>query len=182
VAAELEIDDAPLARALASFSGVDRRLQVQGTVQTAAGRVTFVDDYGHHPTELAATIAAARDAWPGRRLVVCFQPHRYTRTLALLDDFAQVLSTVDALILTNVYSAGETPLAGADGKSLARAVRVRGAVEPIFIEDLAELPTVLAQILRDDDVVLTLGAGSIGAAAQTLPRALAVRTPVGVQK
>ncbi len=149
---------------------------------TAVGRVTFVDDYGHHPTELAATIAAARDAWPGRRLVVCFQPHRYTRTLALLDDFAQVLSTVDALILTNVYSAGETPLAGADGKSLARAVRVRGAVEPIFIEDLSELPAALAQILQADDVVLTLGAGSIGAVAPTLPRALAARTSVGVQK
>ncbi|HUQ53948.1 MAG TPA: UDP-N-acetylmuramate--L-alanine ligase [Gammaproteobacteria bacterium] len=182
VAAELQIADAPLLKALAEFSGVDRRLQVQGTVATAAGRVTFVDDYGHHPTELAATIAAARDAWPGRRLVVCFQPHRYTRTLALIDDFAQVLSTVDALILTNVYSAGETPLAGADGKSLARAVRVRGAVEPIFIEDLAELPATLSQILKADDVVLTLGAGSIGAAAQTLPRALAVLAPVGVQK
>jgi len=172
VAQELEIPDAPLKKALAEFSGVDRRLQVQGTVMTAAGLVTFVDDYGHHPTELAATIAAARDAWPGRRLVVCFQPHRYTRTLALLDDFAQVLSTVDALLLTNVYSAGETPLAGADGKSLARAVRVRGTVEPIFIEDLAELPAALEPILQADDVVLTLGAGSIGAAAQTLPRAL----------
>ena len=182
VAAELEIEDAPLKKALAEFSGVDRRLQVQGTVTTAAGRVTFVDDYGHHPTELAATIAAARDAWPGRRLVVCFQPHRYTRTLALLDDFAQVLSTVDALILTNVYSAGEMPLAGADGKSLARAVRVRGAVEPIFIEDLSELPTVLAQIMMADDVVLTLGAGSVGAIAPSLPRALAARTSVGVQK
>jgi UDP-N-acetylmuramate--alanine ligase len=182
VAAELAIDDAPLKKALAEFSGVDRRLEVHGTVTTAAGRVTFVDDYGHHPTELAATIAAARDAWPGRRLVVCFQPHRYTRTLALLDDFAQVLSTVDALVLTNVYSAGEKPLAGADGKSLARAVRVRGAVEPIFVEDLAELPSVLAQILRADDVVLTLGAGSIGAIAPNLPRALAVRSPVEVQK
>jgi UDP-N-acetylmuramate--alanine ligase len=182
VAAELKIADAPLLKALAEFSGVDRRLQVQGTVTTAAGRVTFVDDYGHHPTELAATIAAARDAWPGRRLVVCFQPHRYTRTAALLDDFAQVLSTVDALILTNVYSAGEKPLAGADGKSLARAVRVRGAVEPIFIEDLSDLPAALAPILKSDDVVLTLGAGSIGAVAPTLPRALAKRAPVGVQK
>jgi UDP-N-acetylmuramate--alanine ligase len=182
VAAELELPDAPLLKALAEFSGVDRRLQVHGTVTTAAGRVTFVDDYGHHPTELAATIAAARDAWPGRRLVVCFQPHRYTRTLALIDDFAQVLSTVDALILTNVYSAGETPLAGADGKSLARAVRVRGAVEPIFIEELGELPGVLAQILKADDVVLTLGAGSIGAVAPTLPRALAARSSVGVVK
>jgi UDP-N-acetylmuramate--alanine ligase len=182
VAAELEIPDAPLLKALAEFSGVDRRLQLHGTVTTAAGRVTFVDDYGHHPTELAATIAAARDAWPGRRLVVCFQPHRYTRTLALLDDFAQVLSTVDALILTNVYSAGETPLAGADGKSLARAVRVRGTVEPIFIEELDELPGVLGQVMRADDIVLTLGAGSIGAIAPTLPRSLAVRAPLGVQK
>ena len=182
VAAELGIADAPLKKALAEFSGVDRRLQVQGIVTTAAGRVTFVDDYGHHPTELAATIAAARDAWPGRRLVVCFQPHRYTRTAALIDDFAQVLSTVDALILTNVYSAGETPLAGADGKSLARAVRVRGAVEPIFIEDLSELPQVLGQILQADDVVLTLGAGSIGAVAPLLPGALAAPSPVGVQK
>jgi UDP-N-acetylmuramate--alanine ligase len=182
VAAELEIPDEPLQKALAEFSGVDRRLQVHGTVQTAAGRVTFVDDYGHHPTELAATIAAARDAWPGRRLVVCFQPHRYTRTAALLDDFAQVLSTVDALILTNVYAAGETPLAGADGKSLARAVRVRGTVEPIFIEELAELPAVLRQVLKADDVVLTLGAGSIGAIAPTLPEKLTVRTPVGVQR
>ena len=182
VAAELEISDAALKRALGEFSGVERRLQVNGTVTTAAGRVTFVDDYGHHPTELAATIAAARGAWPNRRLVVVFQPHRYTRTHALLDDFAQVLSAVDALVLTNVYSAGETPLAGADGKSLARAVRVRGSVEPIFIEELGELPAVLTQILRADDVVLTLGAGSIGAIAPTLPRALAVRAPVGVQK
>jgi UDP-N-acetylmuramate--alanine ligase len=182
VAEELEIADTALKRALAEFSGVERRLQVNGTVTTPAGRVTFVDDYGHHPTELAATIAAARGAWPNRRLVVVFQPHRYTRTHALLDDFAQVLSVVDALVLTNVYSAGETPLAGADAKSLARAVRVRGSVEPIFIEELAELPAVLAQILRADDVVLTLGAGSIGAIAPTLPRTLAVRAPVGVQK
>jgi len=182
VATELAIGDDALKRAMAEFSGIDRRLQMLGSVTTAAGRVTFVDDYGHHPTELAATIAAARDAWPGRRIVVAFLPHRYTRTLALLDDFAQVLSTVDALVLTNVYAAGETPLAGADGKSLARAVRVRGAVEPIFIEELGELPAVLAQIMRADDVVLTLGAGSIGAAAAALPRALQVRAPIGVQK
>jgi len=182
VAQELGIRDEPLCKALGEFSGVDRRLQVQGTVTTAAGRVTFVDDYGHHPTELAATIAAARDAWPGQRLVVCFQPHRYTRTLALIDDFAQVLSTVDALILTNVYSAGETPLAGADGKSLARAVRVRGGVEPIFIEDLSELAAVLAPILKADDVVLTMGAGSIGGVAPTLPRALAARSATGAKK
>ena len=182
VAAELEIADAALCRALAEFSGIDRRLQVLGTVTTAAGRVTFVDDYGHHPTEIAATLAAARDAWPTRRLVVAFQPHRYTRTQALLDDFAQVLSTVDALVLTNIYSAGETPLAGADGRALARAVRVRGAVEPIFVEDIAELPAVLAQIVRTDDIVLTLGAGSIGTIAPQLPKLLAVRGPVEVKQ
>lgn len=182
VARELAIDDEALVRALGEFSGIDRRLQVLGAVTTAAGRVTFVDDYGHHPTELAATIAAARDAWPGRRLVVAFQPHRYTRTHALLDDFAKVLSTVDALVLTEVYPAGETPIAGADGKALARAVRARGAVEPIFVEDLSELAAALAPILRADDVVLTLGAGSIGAAAAALPRGLAVRAPIGVQK
>ena len=149
VAAELEIDDAPLTRALADFQGIDRRLAgARHGARRPAGRVTFVDDYGHHPTEIAATIAAARDAWPGRRLVVCFQPHRYTRTRDLLDDFAQVLSTVDALVLTNVYSAGEKPLAGADGKALARAVRVRGNVEPVFVEELAELPTALADPAR----------------------------------
>jgi UDP-N-acetylmuramate--alanine ligase len=182
VAAELELADAAVCRALAEFSGIDRRLQVLGTVTTDAGRVTFVDDYGHHPTEIAATLAAARDAWPGRRLVVAFQPHRYTRTQALLDDFARVLSSVDALILSDVYSAGEAPIPGADGKALARAVRVRGGVEPIFVDDVAELPAALARILRDDDLVLTLGAGSIGAVAPKLPQALAVRGPVGVKQ
>jgi len=182
VAAELGIDDAAVARALAGFGGIDRRLQVLGTVTTAAGRVTFVDDYGHHPTEIAASIQAVRDAWPERRLVVAFQPHRYTRTRALLDDFAQVLADVDALVLSDVYSAGEPALPDADGRALARAVRARGAVEPVFIEDLDELPTVLARILRADDVVLTLGAGSIGAAAAALPQSLAVRNPVGVKK
>jgi UDP-N-acetylmuramate--alanine ligase len=181
VAGELGIANEAVQAALTKFSGIDRRLQVLGTIRTAAGSVTFVDDYGHHPTEIAATLAAARDAWPGRRLVVAFQPHRYTRTRELLDDFAQVLAGVDALILTQVYSAGEEPIPGADGKSLARAVRARGAVEPIFIEDLAELPAVLGNIIQADDVVLTLGAGSIGAIAPSLPELLAVRTPVGVK-
>src|SRR4029079_7783675 len=140
---------------------------------SAPAQVTSVAASGHHPPELAATIAAARGAWPNRRLVVVFQPHRYTRTHALLDDFAQVLSAVDALVLTNVYSAGETPLAGADGKSLARAVRVRGTVEPIFAEDRPEPAVVLGPILQADDVVLTLGAGSIGAIAPQLPLQLA---------
>jgi UDP-N-acetylmuramate--alanine ligase len=181
VAGELGIEHAAVQAALTKFSGIDRRLQVLGTVRTAAGSVTFVDDYGHHPTEIAATLAAARDAWPGRRLVVAFQPHRYTRTRELLDDFAHVLSGVDALILTNVYAAGEEPIPGADGKALARAVRARGAVEPVFIEDLAELPAVLTNIVRADDVVLTLGAGSIGAVAPSLPDLLAGRAPVGVK-
>ena len=182
VANELGVDTPAIRKALAEFSGIDRRLQVLGTVNTAAGRVTFVDDYGHHPTEIAATLAAARDAWPGQRIVVVFQPHRYSRTQALLDDFAHVLADVDVLVLTSVYAAGEKPLRGADSRALARAVRARGAVEPVFVEDLDDLDTVLANVLRADDVVLTLGAGSIGAAAAKLPGLLAVLGPVGVRQ
>lgn len=182
VAQELGIEDAAVQRALAEFSGIDRRFQVLGTVTTPAGRVTFVDDYGHHPTEIAATITAARDAWPDRRLVVAFQPHRYTRTHELIDDFAHVLSDVDVLLLTEVYAAGEEPIAGADGKALARAVRTRGAVEPVFVESIDDLPGALANLLRDDDVVLTLGAGSIGGIAPTLPENLATKTPVGIKQ
>jgi UDP-N-acetylmuramate--alanine ligase len=182
VADELGISTDDVRAAFEKFAGIDRRLQRLGSVRTAAGHVTFVDDYGHHPTEIAATLAAARDAWPGRRIVVVFQPHRYTRTRDLLDDFARVLAGVETLVLTEVYSAGEEPITGADGKALARAVRARGAVEPVFIEDLRELPTVLGNIIRADDVVLTLGAGSIGAAAQSLPKTLTVRAPVGVKK
>lgn len=177
VADELNVDKDAVHAALTNFSGIDRRLQVVDTVNTAAGSVTFVDDYGHHPTEIAATLAAARDAWPGRRLVVVFQPHRYSRTRALLDDFAQVLATVDVLLLTEVYPAGEEPLADADGKALARAIRARGAVEPVFVEDLDALHRLLGNVLRADDVVLTLGAGSIGALARQLPRLLAMPTP-----
>jgi len=180
VALELDVEDAALIRAMAEFSGIDRRFQVLGTITTAAGRVTFVDDYGHHPTEIAATIAAVRDAWPKRRLVVAFQPHRYTRTYELFDDFAQVLSGVDLLLLTEVYAAGEDPIAGADGKGLARAIRARGAVEPVFVEKVEDLAAVLAGVVRDDDVVLTLGAGSIGGVAQTLPGLMATKTPVGI--
>jgi UDP-N-acetylmuramate--alanine ligase len=180
VAHELGVDPAAVRAALAKFSGIDRRLQMLATVRTAVGPVTFVDDYGHHPTEIAATLAAARDAWPGRRIVVVFQPHRYTRTRELLDDFAHVLAGVDALLLTEVYAAGEEPIPGADGKSLARAVRAREAVEPVFLDDLGELPDVLKHILKADDIVLTLGAGSIGAIAASLPQALAVQAPAGV--
>jgi len=181
VAAELGIDDRALGKALEKFSGIDRRFQVLGTVTTAQGRVTFVDDYGHHPTEIAATIAAVRDAWPSRRLVVAFQPHRYTRTYELIDDFARVLSRVDALLLTEVYAAGEAPIEGADGKSLARAIRARGAVEPIFVDEVDGLADALASVITDDDVVLTLGAGSIGAVAHTLPATMATKAPIGVK-
>ncbi|HEX7080723.1 MAG TPA: UDP-N-acetylmuramate--L-alanine ligase [Gammaproteobacteria bacterium] len=182
VALELEIDPDAVRRALGAFSGIDRRLQVLGTVNARGGAVTFVDDYGHHPTEIAATLAAARDAWAGRRLVVVFQPHRYTRTHALLDDFARVLESADVLVLTNVYPAGEAPIVGADSKALARAVRARGKVEPIHVEELDEIPAVLANVVEAGDVVLTLGAGSIGALAPTLPAALAAEPPVGAGK
>jgi UDP-N-acetylmuramate--alanine ligase len=131
--------------------------------------VTLVDDYGHHPTEIAATLEAARQAWQGRRIVLVFEPHRYTRTRDLLDDFAQVLSTADALVVAEVYPAGEAPIVGADGKALCRAIRSRGAIEPVLLKSLDELPSVLTGIIRDGDVVLTMGAGSIGAASHELP-------------
>jgi UDP-N-acetylmuramate--alanine ligase len=175
LAHELEVDDSAVQKALAEFQGIDRRLQVIGEVEIAAGRVLVVDDYGHHPTEVAATMRAARDAWPGRRLVVAFQPHRYTRTRDLLDDFADVLSAADKLLVTEVYAAGEEPIAGADGRAICRAVRGRGAVEPVFVPRLERLPKLLGGLLQDGDVVLTLGAGDIGAASQRLPAALAKR-------
>jgi UDP-N-acetylmuramate--alanine ligase len=173
VATELEIDDGAIQRALAGFQGIERRLQWLGDVNGPSGRVTLVDDYGHHPTEVAATLEAARQGWPDRRIVLVFQPHRYTRTRDLFDDFAQVLSAADALIVAEVYAAGEEPIAGADGKALCRAIRTRGRVEPVLLKSLDELPQALAGIARDGDLVLTMGAGSIGAAAQALPAALA---------
>ncbi len=172
VATELGVDDAAIQRALAGFQGIERRLQFLGEVTLPAGRVALVDDYGHHPTELAATLEAARQGWPGRRIVLAFQPHRYTRTRDLLDDFAQVLSQADALVVAEVYPAGEAPIAGADGKSLCRAIRTRGRVEPVLLKAIEELPAALAGIVRDGDVVLTMGAGSSGAAAHELPRTL----------
>ena len=172
VATELEIDAAAIQRALAGFQGIERRLQWLGDVDGPFGRVTLVDDYGHHPTEVAATLEAARQGWPDRRIVLVFQPHRYTRTRDLLDDFAQVLCTADALVVAEVYAAGEEPVAGADAKALCRAIRSRGRVEPVLLRSLDELPQVLAGIARDGDVVLLMGAGSIGTAAQELPAAL----------
>ncbi|MBS0375472.1 MAG: UDP-N-acetylmuramate--L-alanine ligase [Proteobacteria bacterium] len=173
VATELGVSDAAIQRALAGFQGVDRRLQQLGEVEVAGGRVTLVDDYGHHPTEIAATLEAIRQGWAGRRIVLAFQPHRYTRTRDLLDDFAEVLSTVDVLLVTEVYAAGEKPIRGADGRAICRAVRTRGRVEPVFVAKAESLHTALAGLLRDGDVVVTMGAGHIGAIAQSLPAKLA---------
>jgi len=168
IACDLELDDAACQRALASFEGVDRRLQVLGDVTLGGKAVLLVDDYGHHPTEIAATIEAVRQAWPDRRLVVAFQPHRYSRTRDLLDDFAEVLSAADRLLVTEVYAAGEAPIAGADGRAICRAIRSRGQIEPVFVPQLEELTALLAGVVQAGDVLLTLGAGSIGAAALAL--------------
>lgn len=163
VAWELQVPDAAVQQALASFSGVGRRFQRYGEVRLADGRTfTLVDDYGHHPVEMRATLAAARGAFPGRRLVLAFQPHRYTRTRDLFEDFVQVLSQADAVLLTEVYAASEMPIVAADGRSLARALRVAGKVEPVFVPDVVDLPQALADFVCDGDVVLTMGAGSVG--------------------
>jgi UDP-N-acetylmuramate--alanine ligase len=163
VASEVGAPDKAIIKALADFSGVGRRFQRYGEVAVpGGGSFTLVDDYGHHPVEMAATIEAARGAFPGRRLVLAFQPHRYSRTRDLFEDFANVLSTVDVLLLGEVYAAGEAPIVAADGRSLARAVRVLGKVEPIFVADIADMPATLLETVRDGDVVLTMGAGSIG--------------------
>jgi UDP-N-acetylmuramate--alanine ligase len=172
IAHELELDDESVQQALAGFQGIDRRLQVLGDVRISAGQVLFVDDYGHHPTEIEATLQAVRDAWPGRRIVTVFQPHRYTRTRELLDDFADVLSASDLLFVAEVYSAGEVAIAGADGRSICRAIRTRGQVEPVFVPILDELPALLNGVLRDNDLLLTLGAGDIGSLAARLPAAM----------
>ncbi|MCP5143023.1 MAG: UDP-N-acetylmuramate--L-alanine ligase [Gammaproteobacteria bacterium] len=174
IANELGVGDGHIQQALAAFLGIGRRFQSYGDIVTRHGTVRLIDDYGHHPREVAATIAAARGAYPERRLVLAFQPHRYTRTRDLFEDFARVLSTVDLLLLTEVYAAGEDPIAGADGRSLARAVRVRGTVEPVFVNAASELAEVLPDVLQDGDVLLTCGAGDIGAVAAGLPAALRV--------
>ncbi|WP_027017120.1 UDP-N-acetylmuramate--L-alanine ligase [Comamonas composti] len=169
VAMELEISDAALLRALESFKGVGRRFQRYGELPSAdGGRFTVIDDYGHHPVEMAATLAAARGAFPGRRLVLAFQPHRYSRTRDCFEDFVKVIGSADAVLLTEVYAAGEAPVVAADGRSLARALRVAGRVEPVFVENVAELPEALAAHARDGDVLLCMGAGSIGAVPSRL--------------
>ena len=160
---EVGVADAAIAKALAEFRGVGRRFQRFGDVALdSGGAFTLIDDYGHHPVEMAATVAAARGSFPGRRIVLVFQPHRYTRTRDLFEDFVKVLSTVDALVLADVYPAGEARIVAADGRALARAVRVAGQVEPVFVEALADLPAAIRAIARDGDIVVTMGAGSIG--------------------
>ncbi len=169
VGREVGVPDEAIARALAEFKGVGRRFQRHGAVALAAGgRFELIDDYGHHPAEIAAVIDAARGSFPGRRVVLAFQPHRYTRTRDLFEDFARVLSTVDALVLTDVYPAGEPPIVAADGRALARAVRVGGRVEPLFVEEVAGVADAVRAVARDGDVVLTMGAGSIGQVAPQL--------------
>jgi UDP-N-acetylmuramate--alanine ligase len=178
VATELEIPAAAIQRALAHFQGIERRLQQLGEIEWPGGRALVVDDYGHHPTEIAATLDAVRQGWPTRRLVLAFQPHRYTRTRDLLDDFGQALSECDVLLVTEVYAAGEAPIPGADGRAICRAVRTRGLKEPVFVERVDDLAESLRAILQDGDVVLTMGAGNIGAIAQELKSRIAAGAAV----
>ena len=169
VGREVGASDAAIAKALAEFQGVGRRFQRYGDIAIAGGGTfTLIDDYGHHPAEMAATLAAARGAFPGRRLVLAFQPHRFTRTRDLFEDFVKVLSTADEVVLADVYPAGEAPIVAADGRSLARAVRVAGKVEPVFVERSSEMREAVLGRLRDGDVVITMGAGSIGHLAPEL--------------
>ncbi|HJV69162.1 UDP-N-acetylmuramate--L-alanine ligase [Ideonella sp.] len=164
VATELELPDAPIVSALAKFSGVGRRFQRYGELAAKeGGRFTLIDDYGHHPVEMAAVIAAARGAFPGRRLVLAFQPHRYTRTRDCFEDFVKVMGQADAVLLTEVYPAGESPIVAADGRALVRALRVAGKVDPVFVDDVATLPAEICGFAKDGDVVISMGAGSIGA-------------------
>jgi len=172
IATELGVSDEDIVNGLDKFQGVGRRFQFYGDIKTQNGTVTLVDDYGHHPTEMAATMKAVRSAWPDRRMVVLFQPHRFTRTRDLFEDFSQVLSEPDVLALMDVYAASEEPIAGADGRSLARAIRNRGNIDPVFIADQADVVEVLQNQLQDGDVLLTLGAGSVGAIAAALPAQL----------
>jgi len=170
VATELELPDAAIARALEGFTGVGRRFQSYGQQPVDAdkggGSFTLIDDYGHHPVEMAAVIAAARGAFPQRRLVLAFQPHRFTRTRDCFEDFVKVMGQADSILLTEVYSAGESPIVAADGRSLARALRVAGKVDPVFVDDVGDLPAAIVDHARNGDVVISMGAGSIAAVPQ----------------
>jgi len=171
VATDEGVDDKAICRGLAGFAGVGRRFQVYGEYQTSKAQATLVDDYGHHPTEVEAVIKAARGAWPDRRIVMLYQPHRFTRTRDLYEDFVRVLSEVDGLLLMDVYSAGEAAIPGADGRALCRSIRQRGNVEPVFVEDNQEIENLLEKILQDGDLLITQGAGDIGGVAARLAAA-----------
>ena len=181
VAQALELPDAAVLRALAGFRGVGRRFQRWGELPVATsqggGSFTLIDDYGHHPVEMAAVIAAARGAFPGRRLVLAFQPHRYTRTRDCFEDFVQVMGTADALLLSEVYPAGEAPIVAADGRALARALRVAGRLDPVFVDDIGRMPQAIADFARDGDVVIAMGAGSIGGVPQKVRDLLVAAAP-----
>lgn len=171
VATDEGIDDQAIIDALANFEGIGRRFECLGEFETGNGKALLVDDYGHHPTEVAVTIEAVRNNWPDRRLVMAYQPHRYSRTRDLYEDFVRVLSQVDVLLLLEVYAAGEQAIEGADSRSICRSIRQRGKIEPVYVADKDELPVVLADSIRDGDIVLTQGAGNIGALAKTLQQA-----------
>ncbi len=172
VATELNIADEAIINSLKSFKGVGRRFQLNGDIPFKQGALTFVDDYGHHPREISATLEALKQAWPAKRSVIIFQPHRYSRTRDLFEDFVQALSAVDVLVLLEVYEAGEERITGADSRALIRAIRARGQVEPIFVEEHADLAPILAGIVEPDDVLVTMGAGNVGQIALELPQQL----------
>ncbi len=172
VATELGVSDQAICKSLAEFKGIARRFEFNAKLDVPGGDVLLFDDYGHHPREIAATLESARIAWPERRLVLVFQPHRYTRTKDLFEDFVQVLSSVDVLVLLDVYTAGEKHIRGADGRSLSHAIRVRGQIDPIFVEDAVDLVGILVGFIKENDVVMTMGAGSVGRIAAELPNQL----------
>ena len=184
VAVELNIEDAAVQKALAEFRGVGRRFQRYGDLPLPSrdgkpgGTVTLIDDYGHHPVEMAATLSAARGAFPGRRLVLAFQPHRYTRTRDCFDDFIKVIALSDSVLLGEVYAAGEAPIVAADGRALARALRIAGKVEPIFVDDILTMPQAAIDNSRDGDVLVCMGAGSIGAVPAKIADMLTVKGAV----
>ncbi|MBK1643368.1 UDP-N-acetylmuramate--L-alanine ligase [Thiocapsa imhoffii] len=180
VALELGVEEDAIVRALRGFEGVGRRFMMTPVTDGLGRELLLIDDYGHHPRELAATLTAARNGWPGRRLVLVFQPHRYSRTQEQFEDFVAVLSTADVLVLCEVYPAGETPIPGADGRALSRAIRIRGDLDPVFAQSLELVPGLLANLVLDDDLVLVMGAGDIGSLAASLPSRLAAMNAVGV--
>ena len=179
VAVELNVPDTAVLKALAEFKGVGRRFQSYGDMQAkGGGRFTVIEDYGHHPVEMAATLAAARGAFPGRRLVLAFQPHRYTRTRDCFEDFVKVIGHADSVLLSEVYAAGEAPIVAADGRALTRALRVAGKVEPVFVDAIEAMPQAIMDNALDGDVVVCMGAGSIGAVPQKVADTLQIKEHV----